>query len=210
MQKVIEADNLTFAYEKDRGNVIDGLSFCVGKNTVTVLTGLSGCGKSTVLGIIAGAVPKYTGGVLTGEIKVSGTVGYVMQDPDRQIIATTVEDEIAFGPENICMDPADIRERVDDVMRLLHISDLAEADPSRLSGGQKQLVCIGSVLAFEPDIILMDEPLSHLDEEGKTDVNGVIKMLHETGTTVVIAEHDCDEIDYADSYISLDRPEAEI
>jgi len=215
----IEVRDLTFAYDEDRErNVIDDMSFDIEKGTVTALTGLSGCGKSTLCSIMTGVIPAHESGLLSGSIRVDGEemigrtmrefsekIGYVMQDPDRQIIATTVEDELAFGPENICLDPQEIRERTDSIMKLLGLEQFALADPGRLSGGQKQLTIIGSVLTLDPQILIMDEPFSHLDEEGRALVGSIMQKLRQAGKTILAVDHDPAAIPFADRQLIMEH-----
>lgn len=216
MQKVIEVSELCFAYEeRPERRVLGGVSFDVEEASITVITGASGCGKSTVCDILTGVIPNYKEGELSGSVKICGEemigasigkisekVGYVMQDPDSQIVCTAVEDELAFGPENICLPPDGIEARVSGVLEDLRMTELRYSDPSELSGGQKQLVAIGSVLALAPDIIVMDEPFAHLDEEKKEILKRVMIRMRDSGTTFFVAEHDPEDIMFADAFIS--------
>jgi len=201
---IIEIKNLKFAYEENSSRyILNDVTFNIEKGEVTGIIGLSGCGKSTLCQIIAGIIPNCIFGEISGEVIVDSIdisevalselaqeVGFVMQDPDRQIITQTVEDELAFGAENLCVPPKEIRERVDSVMELLGISHMAEMDPSNLSGGEKQLVAIGSVLTMKPKIIILDEPFSHLDEEGKDLIRKTIDSLSKKGKTIIVVDHD--------------------
>lgn len=215
----IKVENLTFAYEEtSERHVLENMSFVVEKGSITALTGLSGCGKSTVCRILTGIIPKCMDGKIEGRITIDGIdikelemceisqrMGFVMQDADRQIVAATVEDELAFGPENLCMAPDDIRIIVDKVMNLLKISHLAEESPNKLSGGQKQLVAIGSVLTMNPKILVMDEPFSHLDEEGKGIMKKTLLKLKNAGKTIVIVDHDYNALDFVDKILWMEE-----
>ncbi len=214
---IIEAKNLTFAYEENtKRHVIENMSFGLKAGTVTVITGLSGCGKSTLCQILCGIIPDFTGGELTGTVMLEGKditlmemheiakkVGYVMQDPDRQIIASTVEDELAFAPENLCVEPKKIRAEVDRVMNELGITGLALKNPGKLSGGEKQITAIASVLTLDPDIVIMDEPFSFLDEKGRRMVIEVIEELKREGKTVLVVLHDTAVLPFADKRIHM-------
>ncbi|MGI6721129.1 MAG: energy-coupling factor ABC transporter ATP-binding protein [Anaerovoracaceae bacterium] len=216
---IITAEQVTFSYEGyDERRVLDDLSFAVQEGSITALAGLSGCGKSTLCQALTGIIPACVPGDLRGRITLAGeditgkgpadlaeTVGFVMQDPDRQIVATTVEDELAFGPENLCLDPVEIRHRVDEVMELLRISDLAVTSPAKLSGGQKQLVAIGSVLTMRPRVLIMDEPFSHIDEEGKTILKGTLERLRESGRTILLVDHDYKSLDFVDKILWMEK-----
>ena len=214
---IIEAKNLTFAYEENtKRHVIENMSFGLKAGTVTVLTGLSGCGKSTLCQILCGIIPEFTGGELTGTVMLEGKdmtmmgmqdiakkVGYVMQDPDRQIIASTVEDELAFAPENLCIEPKKIRSEVERVMDKLGITGLALKNPGKLSGGEKQITAIASVLTLDPDIVIMDEPFSFLDEKGRRMVCEVIEELKREGKTILVVLHDTAALPFADKRIHM-------
>jgi len=216
---IIEGKNLTFSYEdKPERHVIRNMSFGVEEGSITVLLGLSGCGKSTLCQIICGIIPGCIGGELEGELYFRGEditdmkvneralkTGYVMQDPDRQMIATTVEDELAFGPENLCMDPAEIREKADSIMKMLNITHLAGRTPGQLSGGEKQVVAIGAILALDPEVIVMDEPMSHLDSLGRELVCSAVKELKKAGKTVIIVEQDYEIVDFADKWMIMEE-----
>ncbi|MEA4921918.1 MAG: ABC transporter ATP-binding protein [Eubacteriaceae bacterium] len=216
---MITAKNITFAYdESPERHVLDGVSFDLKKESITALAGLSGCGKSTLCRVMTGIIPCCIDGELTGELTMAGRdmigrspaelgqkIGFVMQDPDMQIVAATVEDELAFGPENICLPPTEIRHRVDEVMELLGLSYMALTSPSKLSGGQKQLVAIGSVLTMDPEMLIMDEPFSHLDEDGKIMMKKTLIKLRSSGKTVLIVDHDYRSLDFADRIMWMEE-----
>ena len=130
-----------------------------------------------------------------------------MQSPDNQLICTTVEDEIAFAMENLAYPPDTIRRRVEEILRFLDLADLRLQNPSSLSGGQKQLVAIGAVLATSPRVIIFDEPMSHLDEQGKELITGVIQSLKAAGKTIILVEHNLHLPDFADNWLLLDEGE---
>jgi len=214
---MISVKDLHFRYHnKPESPVLKGVTFDLTPGSVTVVIGLSGSGKSTLCQILSGIIPNcipedYTGQVLIDDediskFKLSGIVqkiGYVMQDPDRQIIASTVEDELAFGLENLEVEPELIRSRVDDMMDFLKIRDMALVNPSRLSGGQKQLLSIGSVLIMEPEVLILDEPFSHLDDDGKYLTQKFLKKMQKEGKTILIVEHNYYEADFVDKWLEL-------
>lgn len=216
---MIQVKDLTFSYDSDpERKVLDSITFSLEPKTITAVIGLSGCGKSTLCQILCGIIPKCTGGILQGDVFIDGLraaeeplsrlsqkIGYMMQDPDRQIIASTVEDELAFGPENLALPPEEIRRRVDKTMELLGISHLAEMNPSRLSGGQKQLTAAGALLTMNPDILVMDEPVSHVDQKGREIMLDLIKKLPEEGKTVIVVEHDYEMLDFAHQWLVMEK-----
>ena len=215
MRDALVVQNVQFAYPKGKP-VLKGVSFSLPEGSVIGLVGDSGCGKSTLCGILCGMIPYIIGGDLYGDAEIFGEhlrdmtvaeivkkVGFVMQDPDRMIVSSTVEDELAFGPEGLCLPPEEIQTRVDDVLKLLKIEELRLTDPNHLSGGQKQRVALGSVLTCDPGLIIMDEPFSALDREGRKNLKAIIQTLSDQGKTILIVEHDYDNIDFADQWIWL-------
>ncbi|MGI6361064.1 MAG: energy-coupling factor ABC transporter ATP-binding protein [Bacillota bacterium] len=228
MTKAVIVENLSYAYEEG-GQVLNDLSFALPRGSLTAIIGLSGCGKSTLCHALCGIIPQVLGGTLSGKIILDGydiaeiplvqlcrKIGLVMQDPDLQMVTTTVEDELAFAPENLCLEPALIRERIDEVLQLLQLEDLALKSPSKLSGGQKQLVAMGSVLTLNPTILILDEPMSHLDKNGKRLVKKALRLLQQAGKTLIMVEHDLTLAKEADLWLvmaagrveRLDTPQA--
>lgn len=168
--KAVVVQGLTYRYQKGAPFVLKGIDFQVPKGEMIVITGLSGCGKSTLCYCVSGAIHHNRDGVMTGNILVNGKntremraaglaleVGMVFQDPDTQLFSPTVEDEIAFAPENLCLPPDRIREKVEYIIALLGIAALREANPCRLSGGEKHLVALAAVLALDPPVLILDE-----------------------------------------------------
>lgn len=209
-------EQLNFAYGNAR-EILKDLDFSVEEGEYVAILGPSGCGKSTLCHILCGIIPNVVDGRITGEVYVGGislreaelkdlakTVGFVMQDADRQIVSATVEDELAFGPENFCVSPEEIRARVDGILDLFGLTDMKDRDPNRLSAGEKKLVTIGSVLVLEPGIILLDEPFSLLDKENRRKVMFAIEILRKQGKTVVVVEHDRNSVARADRWILLE------
>lgn len=140
--------------------------------------------------------------------KIRSLAGMVFQNPDNQMVAAMVEDEVAFAPENLGVDPAEIRRRVDRCLEIVNMTKFAKTAPSRLSGGQKQRVAIAAVLAMEPECIILDEPTAMLDPSGRQEVIRTIKMLNKTkGMTVVLITHYMEEAAEADRVIVFDKGE---
>lgn len=197
--------------------MLHGVSFDVAAGETVVLAGLSGCGKTTLCCCLAGLAPKALGGVLGGTVRILGEdvaalplcrlstrIGFVFQDPDNQMVTTTVEDEIAFAAENLVVDPPEVRRRVNRELERFGIGHLSLRAPNALSGGEKHLVAIASVLALDPPIVVLDEPLTHLDKRGCDIVREAIHELQMGGRTLVVVEHDLSLVDFAHRYLLID------
>lgn len=211
---------LTYQYRSGGAYVLKGIDFQVGRGEAVAVTGLSGCGKSTLCLCISGAIRHKRYGVMTGEVLVNGQniremrqtsqafeVGMVFQNADTQLFSPTVEDEIAFAPENLCLSPRLIRARVDQVMELLGITALKDANPYHLSGGEKHLVALGAVLALDPPVLILDEVMSQLDAGGKKRVTGILESLLAMGKTIIIVEHNLETAAFADRLMVLENGE---
>jgi energy-coupling factor transporter ATP-binding protein EcfA2 len=220
--------DVNLAIQTGTVNVVIGPSGC-GKTTL--LRCLTGIIPSIIKGSLTGSV-KLNGREITGEGNRSGTkgdgsfvlsgtqeqlrlvpaarpneisltAGLVMQEPDHQIFMTTVEDDIAFGPENRMIAPDEIRVAVDACSRTVGLSDRLTDDPATLSGGGKQRLAIAGVLVSSPDILLFDEPVSSLDEDGRSMFTELVRELKERGKTIVIVEHDYEAFSFADTWILM-------
>lgn len=219
---MIKAENLSCAYgeDEDRHLVIEGLNLHIGKGSFTTILGHNGSGKSTLAkhfnGILLPVGGKvFVKGMDTSDEKliyaVRSTAGMVFQNPDNQMVAAMVEDEVAFAPENLGVEPNEIRKRVDECLKTVNMSEFAHFAPSRLSGGQKQRIAIAAVLAMEPDCIILDEPTAMLDPVGRKEVIRTIKLLNrEKGMTVVLITHYMEEAAEADRVIVMDKGRAVI
>ncbi len=214
--KVVEINNLYFKYKSQDEYLLKGLNLVVNKGEILAVIGESGCGKSTLLSIICGIIPHIRKGYIEGEVKLLGKevkktkikdiakkVGIVFQDPDSQIFLPAVEDEIAFGPENLMVPREEIGLRIEDALKAVNMEDYRHENPNNLSGGQKQLIALASILAMKPSILLFDEISSQLDEESKKQVKKIILNLKEKGETVVFVEHDLKTLDIADRVLEL-------
>lgn len=211
----LEVNNLTFSYE-DGGTILDGLSFSVESGSAVLLAGLSGSGKTTLLYCLCGVIPNAVRGNISGSILINGEdisgkplaeiarkIGLVFQNPDDQIVCSTIEDELAFGLENLCMEASEIRRRVDAMLEYIGLRHMAEKNPSVLSGGQKKLLTIAGVLILEPDIIVLDEPMTGLDENSRKLVYSAIMKLLGDGKAVICSEHDLSLAGYAGRVLYL-------
>lgn len=220
----ITAQNLVFSYAEDddkqlntdtRKYVLDNVSFTVKKGEFLALLGHNGCGKSTVAKhlnamILPDSGKLYVDSIDTSnqadEFEVRRKVGLVLQNPDNQLVASIVEEDVAFGPENLGVEPKEIRERVDFALKAVDMYDYKNQPPHKLSGGQKQRVAIAGIIAMEPDCIVLDEPTAMLDPKGREEVMSTIKRLNkEQGITVVLITHYMDEAVQSDRVIVMDE-----
>ena len=219
---IIKFDNVSFAYKADEGEtaatgVVDGFSLDVPEGQFLAILGHNGCGKSTVAKLMNGILVPDSGkvtvdGMDTSDdekvIDVRRTVGMVFQNPDNQIVATIVEDDVAFGPENLGVAPEEIRKRVDDALKAVGMYEFRGREPHRLSGGQKQRVAIAGVIAMNTKCVVMDEPTAMLDPQGRQEVMDTIRMLNkERGITVILITHYMDEAVKADRVVVMDKGE---
>ena len=212
MQKpLLELKNLGFTYHGAHEPALAGVSCAVQAGEFVCITGDSGCGKSTLLLAIKGLL---RGGELQGEVTVSRTdasgstsaVGIVFQSAESQILCSTVAEEVAFGPENLCVPPERIAVRVREALKAVGLEGKEGRSVERFSAGQKQRLAIASVLSMQPGVLLLDEPTSQLDVQGKRELLAVLSGLKKGGHTVIIAEHDPRPFaNMVDRYLNLER-----
>ena len=219
---MIKCENLTYAYpasEEEQAvkikNVFEGLNLHIEKGSFTAVLGHNGCGKSTlakhfnaILLPTGGKV--YVAGMDTSRYEylydIRKDAGMVFQNPDNQIVTSIVEDEVAFAPENLGVEPVQIRKRVDEALKIVGMSDYTTASTAGLSGGQKQRIAIASILAMEPECIILDEPTAMLDPKGRKEVISTIKMLNKNKhITVILITHYMDEATQADRVIVMQK-----
>jgi energy-coupling factor transport system ATP-binding protein len=214
---MIELRGVSLAYTDTP--VLDGVDLSVEEGELVLVTGPTGSGKSTLLGVITGLVPRFTGGRLSGDVLLDGTsivrtpprerahqIGYVGQDPAAGFVTDTVEEELAYGMEQLGLPAETMRRRVEETLDLLGIADLRARDLRRLSGGEQQRVALGSVLAMHPRILVLDEPTSALDPTAAEDVLATLtRLVHDLGVSVVLAEHRLERVvPFADTLVVLD------
>ena len=213
----VRIENLTFAYPAREGetpkNVLDGLSLAVERGKFVSLIGSNGSGKSTLSRLIDGLLQPTSGTVeVFGEsvsdksrlFEIRKRVGTVFQNPDNQQVASIVEDDVAFGPENIGMPREKTKERIDFVLKATDMEEYRDTEVSRLSGGQKQRVAIAGALAIDPEILILDEATSMLDPKGRKEVTSVVKELNRAdGLTVINITHYMDEAVDSDEIVVL-------
>ncbi|NLM43688.1 MAG: ABC transporter ATP-binding protein [Clostridiales bacterium] len=216
MKPIIEVKDLSFKYTANSPLILNSISFKIEKGTITSIAGLSGCGKTTLAFCLCGAIPKSMPGIIDGSIIIEGEdiknlnlpnlaqkVGMVFQDVDNQLFLPTVEAEIAFAPENLCLPYEEIEKRVEKVIDMLGIESLRYKNPSQLSGGQKHLVALASILSLDPEIIILDEVLSELDRKNKKLIISVIKSLNKAGKTIIIIDHSIKNLMVANSILLM-------
>lgn len=221
MEKIIEAKDVYFSYQSEDEevvepiNVLNGVSLEIYKGEFVAILGHNGSGKSTIA--------KHFNGILvpqSGTVTINGmdtkdeeklfdirqTVGMVFQNPDNQIVATIVEEDVAFALENLGVPPAEIRERVDEALKTVKMYEYKDHAPHRLSGGQKQRVAIAGIIAMRPECIVLDEPTAMLDPNGRQEVLKTIKKLNKKfGITIVLITHYMEEAAQADRIIVMDN-----
>lgn len=216
---VIDFRNVTFKYEAEDGDsapkkpALEDVTFSVGRGEFIAVLGHNGSGKSTLAKLCNAIYEPDSGSVTVEGIDTHGEengdlirrkVGMVFQNPDNQIVATIVEDDVAFGPENLGVEPKEIRRRVDEALKAVNMYDLRLRQPHNLSGGQKQRVAIAGALAMNTECIVLDEPTAMLDPAGRQEVMGIIRKLNkEKGMTVVLITHFMDEAVRADRVLVM-------
>ncbi|MBX4151865.1 energy-coupling factor ABC transporter ATP-binding protein [Paenibacillus lautus] len=220
---IITIKNLSYQYPISESDALKNVNVTIERDKLYALIGANGGGKTTLCNVIRGFIPHFYKGVLRGEVLIEGKdirewemgelsqkIGYVFQNPFTQIsgVKDNVFEEIAFGLENLGMEPALIREKVDQVIKMLEIDYLREKNPFELSGGQKQRVALASIIVMEPDVLVIDEPTSQLDPKGTEEVFKIIELMKEKGKTIILVEHKIELIaEYADDVILLNGGE---
>ena len=218
MSTMLRTENLTYSYPASEENeqptlAIDGATLAIERGSFTVILGHNGSGKSTLAKtfnavLLPSGGKVYVDGMDTTDekllLEIRRRVGMVFQNPDNQIVANVVEDDVAFAPENLGVPPEEIRRRVDEALKQVDMYDFRMHAPHLLSGGQKQRVAIAGVIAMQPRIIVLDEPTAMLDPQGRAEVIGTItKLCRENGMTVVLITHHMDECVGADRLIVM-------
>jgi energy-coupling factor transport system ATP-binding protein len=202
-EPLIEVRDLRFRYPTGRNDALDGIDLTVHRGEFLGVTGPSGAGKSTLCLCLKGLIPAgtFSGSVLVAGHEIQPNAAYfeqsalVFQDPETQIIGLTVAEDLAFGPENLERDPAEIRAAIPRCLEIVRLGGYADAETFRLSGGQKQRLAIADALILEPDLLILDEPTSELDPIGKDEVFEVVARLREErAVTVVMVEHAAEQL----------------
>ena len=212
----IRAEDLRFSYPAAEGVspvVLDGVDLAIEEGSFVAVLGHNGSGKSTLAKhmnaiLLPSGGKVYVDGIDTTDedrlLDIRRAVGMVFQNPDNQIVANVVEEDVAFAPENLGVPPEEIRKRVDDALKAVNMYEFREHAPHLLSGGQKQRIAIAGVIAMEPRCVVLDEPTAMLDPTGRADVLRTIKALNrERGVTVVLITHHMDEAAQADRLVVM-------
>ncbi len=216
-ENLIQTEHLTFSYNGAEGvspTILEDLNLSVVAGSFVAILGHNGCGKSTLAKhmnaiLLPTGGKAYVAGMDTADesktLDIRRTVGMVFQNPDNQIVASVVEEDVAFAPENLGLEPAEIRSRVDGALKTVGMSEYALHAPHLLSGGQKQRVAIAGLLAMRPRCIVLDEPTAMLDPIGREEVISTIEQLnHDFGVTVILITHHMDEAARAQRLIVMD------
>lgn len=217
MDNIIELKKVVFDYTDENDlpvSVLDEISLSIKRGSFTAVLGHNGSGKSTMAKLLNGLNKPSSGTVTVNgmdtadekhEFEVRKTVGLVFQNPDNQIVASIVEEDVAFGPENLGVEPKEIRNRVDEALKSVGMYEYRTHAPFKLSGGQKQRIAIAGILAMQPECIVLDEPTAMLDPRGRSEVIETIQRLNrEKGMTIVLITHYMDEAALADRVVVMD------
>ena len=216
MDNIIEIKNITFEYEDGDQNdiILENFSLDIKRGSFTVILGHNGSGKSTLAKLLNGLYKPTDGNIFVDginttdedhEIEIKRRVGLVFQNPDNQLVASIVEEDVAFGPENLGHDPDVIRTEVDQALKAVDMYEFRKSTPHRLSGGQKQRNAIAGIIAMKPDCIVLDEPTAMLDPKGRAEIISTIKKLNrENNITIVLITHFMEEAVDADRVIVMD------
>lgn len=220
MAEMIQVKDLVFNYTRDEDqeeiSAIKGISFTVEKGSFTAVIGRNGSGKSTLAKNINALLLPSSGAVYVNGYdtkneadlwNIRQSAAMVFQNPDNQIVSSVVEDDVAFGPENLGVPSEEIRKRVDQSLKAVNMYQHRKKAPHLLSGGQKQRIAIAGAIAMRPECIVFDEPTAMLDPKGRAEVMEIIKELHEEGITVVLITHFMEEAAQADRIIIMNQGE---
>lgn len=219
MDNIIELKNVTYSYtdEESVHTAVKNILLEIKRGSFTVILGHNGSGKSTLAKLLNGLNKPTEGDVIVDgintknedtEIEIKRRVGMVFQNPDNQLIASIVEEDVAFGPENLGIAPAEIRERVDDALKAVGMYEFRKSTPHRLSGGQKQRVAIAGIIAMTPECLVLDEPTAMLDPKGRSEIiETLIHLNREKKITVILITHYMEEAENADRVIIMNDGE---
>ena len=216
-------EDVSYKYPLEDREILKNINLDIKKGEFWAVIGKNGCGKTTLCNVLRRFVPDFYKGELKGRITLEGKelkdysakeivqkVGFVFQNPFTQIsgVKETVFEEIAFGLENLALDAEYIRKRVEETLKLLHIEELKDKNPYELSGGQGQKVALASIIAMDPEIMVIDEPTSQLDPKGTEEIFEIIDILKKEGKTIILVEHKLELIaEYAEKVMVLDEGE---
>ena len=220
---IIRFINVSFAYQQEEDGsaqpeklALDSVSFDVQRGSFVAIVGSNGSGKSTLAKHMNALLLPTSGNVFADGMdtiqaseespwEIRKKIGMVFQNPDNQLVSSIVEDDVAFGPENIGMPPEEIRARVDESLKLVDMYEHRKKGPHLLSGGQKQRIAIAGVIAMDPDCVVFDEPTAMLDPRGRREIMSIIRKLHDQGDTVILITHFMEDAAEADRIIVMDQ-----
>ena len=217
---MINFKDVSFRYSKDQNYVLHDITFNVKKGEFLGISGPSGSGKSTLCLMMNGIIPKTIEGEFSGEIYIDGEdiaekeiyeisekLGLILQNPESQLFSMIVEEELAFGPENLGIKREEIGDRISWALELVGMERFRDAFPYQLSGGEKQKIAIASLLTMKPEILVLDEPTSNLDPKSRIEIFKIVQKLNKKGMTVVVVEHETNFISSADKILILNEGE---
>ncbi|OYT32284.1 MAG: energy-coupling factor ABC transporter ATP-binding protein [Thermofilum sp. ex4484_79] len=220
MENIVELENVYFRYSGSDEYALENITFKARKGEYILITGPSGCGKSTLTRVLNGLIPNFYEGELKGKIKVAGLdvretpayimakhVGTVFQDPENQLFLSTVEREIAFGLENLGFPRGEMRKKVENILKMFGLQELRNRAPFELSGGQQQKVAIASIIALQPEILILDEPTANLDPLSAEEVLSLVdKLVKELSMLAIVIEHRLEiALKYSTRMIIMDK-----
>ncbi len=216
MDSIIKIENLIFDYYRDENEepvrAIKDISLDIKRGSFTAILGKNGSGKSTLAKNLNGLLVPTSGVIYVNGFDTANdefiwdvrqSAGMVFQNPDNQLVSAIVEDDVAFGPENLGIDPVEIRRRVDKALADVNMGAFKDKSPHLLSGGQKQRIAIAGVVAMKPECIIFDEPTAMLDPKGRSEIMSIIEELHGEGITVVLITHFMEEAACAERVIVM-------
>lgn len=214
--KAVEIKNLYFKYRNSKRYILKNVNLSIEEGETVLIAGESGSGKSTLCSCICGLIPDFYEGELNGDVLILGkrinemtiaekvaNIGIIFQNPATQLFSPTIEDELAFGPENLCVAKEEIGIRIDSMLKTINMEKYRFENPINLSGGQQQLVAMASVLMLNPNIIICDEIMSWVDDEGKETIKAMLHKLKKEGKTLIVVDHDSENIEIADRTIRI-------
>ena len=223
MKPVLEVNKLSISWQGGSGRVLEDISFALEPGEFVGIIGPSGCGKSTLCLALAGIIPRQIPGRMEGEIRLLGkdladlslpqittNLGIVFQDPETQLFLPRVMNEMAFGPENLCIPAEEIRKRIGEIAGQTGTEAILESNPNELSGGQQQIVALAAVLALAPKVLILDEVTSQLDPQSCQRIQEILMKLRRQGVAILMVEHNLEHLLGTDRIIALRDGKVEV